>query len=269
MKSISLIFAVAAFFSLLGLELQAAENYSLWPRRPEALAQARSLLQSGSGGEAVLLMRPYVLDQGIAGREARQICAQVNTPRYLSRMHPGAQSYTVQKGDNFMRVVELTHCPVDVLMLYNGIVEPSALMVGQKLMHVPMDLRVEIHPDAREITVWDDQEIVADYTIERVEGGAQSRKPEWTTISSREGYLGGRPVSSRSFLFSSADRALKLANGLLLAGESIYAAGPVIRLRQRDVNELSLLLRAGNAVSIHRKGMPAPEKTEAEPLPQE
>ena len=154
-------------------------------------------------------------------------------------------------------------------MLYNGIVEASALKVGQKLMFVPMNLRVEIHPDAREITVWDGQELVADYTVERVEGGAQSLEPMWTTLSVREGYLEGRPVSSRSFLFSSADRVLKLSNGLLLGGESHYATGPMLRLKQKDINELSLLLRVGNEVSIHRKGMPAPEKAKEEPLPQE
>ena len=89
MKLISLIIVVAGLFSQ-SLPLLAADNYSLWPRRPDELEQARQLMSEQKGGEAVLLLQPYVADEGIAGREARQICGRVNVPRYLSRMHPGA-----------------------------------------------------------------------------------------------------------------------------------------------------------------------------------
>ena len=89
MRLIFSIFGVVAFCSLFG-QVSAADNFSLWPRRPDELEQARRLMQEQKGGEAVLLLQPFVSDDGIAGREARQICGRVNVPRYLSRLHPGA-----------------------------------------------------------------------------------------------------------------------------------------------------------------------------------
>ena len=154
MRLIYLIFAAGVFCSLIPTAYS-AENYSLWPRRPEELEQARRLMQEQKGGEAALLLRPFLADSGIAGREARQICGRVNVPRYLSRMHPGARVYTVRKGDNLARIAATQKCPQDLIMLLNGIVEPSALRVGQKLVVVPMRLRVEIHPVQRELSVWD------------------------------------------------------------------------------------------------------------------
>ena len=59
------------------VQVEAADNFSLWPRRPDELEQARRLMQEQKGGEAVLLLQPFVTDDGIAGREARQICGRV------------------------------------------------------------------------------------------------------------------------------------------------------------------------------------------------
>ena len=113
MKSIYSIFAVVACCSF-SAQVGAADNFSLWPRRPDELEQARRLMQEQKRGEAVLLLQPFVADEGIAGREARQICGRVNVPRYLSRMHPGARVYTVRSGDNMARIANL----IDGLFLW-------------------------------------------------------------------------------------------------------------------------------------------------------
>lgn len=245
MKSTFSIFAAAVLSSLC---VQAADNYSLWPRRPAELEQARRLIAEKKGGEAVHLIQPYLQENGIAGREARQIAAAVNVPRYLSRLHPAAQVYTVKGGDTLTRISAAQKCPSDLLMLLNGIVTPGNLKVGQKLVVIPMELRMEIRPQQREVCVWHGDKLVADYNIISADGVKAAAYGE-TEITERAGYISGAKLPARSFQFPSADRVLVLANGVSLAGEQ-GGSGAVVRLKQSDVNELALLMNVGNQVTV-------------------
>ena len=250
MKSTYSILSVAALFSLV-ISSMAADNFSLWPRRPEELEQARQLMAAQKGGEAVLLLQPFVTDEGIAGREARQICGRVNVPRYLSRMHPGAVVYTVRKGDNIAKISAQQKCPQDVLMLLNGIVEPSALQVGQKLVVIPMRLRMEIRPLQREISVWDGQQLVADYPISAMDEVPKARqKTEKVKVAAREGYLDGLAVLPRSPQYPASERVLVLSNGMLISSGQNGHGGVKLRMDQKDLNELALMLDCGNEVHI-------------------
>lgn len=245
-----LIFIVAGFFSAL-VPAYAEDNFSLWPRRPEELEQARRLMQEQKGGEAVLLLQPYVTDEGISGREARQICGRVNVPRYLSRMHPGAVVYTVRRGDNMARIAATQKCPQDIIMLLNGIVEPSSLKVGQKLVIVPMRLRMEIRPLQREVSVWDGQQLVADYPISSMDEIPPARqKSETVEVKAREGYLDGLAVPVRSPKYPSSERVLLLSNGMMLtSGQNGHGAFKM-HMEQKDLNELAMMLDCGNEVKI-------------------
>ncbi len=247
MKSTSLIFAAAAFCSLLPT-LQAEENYSLWPRRPAELEQARNLVREQKYEEAVTLLRPFVGDAGIAGREARQIVASVNVRRYLSRAHPRARVVVVERGQTLAHIVSATGCPRDLIMLLNGIVEPSALKAGQRLVVVKMDLRMEIHPGQRELSVWDGDELVAVYEILSMNAISGKENAE-TTLTAREGLLMGGAVSRRSADFPSSDRLLRLGNGWVLASEHPEEAA-ALRLHRKDLNELGLLMHEGGRVSL-------------------
>lgn len=250
MKLTFSIFAVVGLFSLI-LPLPAADNYSLWPRRPDELEQARRLMQEQKGGEAVLLLQPFVTDEGVAGREARQICGRVNVPRYLSRMHPGATVYTVKRGDNIARIAVTQKCPQDMIMLLNGIVQPSALKIGQKLIVVPMRLRMEIRPLQREISVWDESQLVAAYPIlsqDDIPGDKQ--KTATVKVAAREGYLNEHAVPARSSQFPASERLLVLSNGMCIIGGNNSRAGVQLRMEQKDLNELAMMLAVGNEVKI-------------------
>ncbi|MBO5683518.1 MAG: LysM peptidoglycan-binding domain-containing protein [Akkermansia sp.] len=250
MKLIYLIFGGAVLYSLLQ-PVHSADNFSLWPRRPDELEQARQLMREQKGGEAVLLLQPYVADEGIAGREARQICGRVNVPRYLSRMHPGAVVYTVRKGDNMARIAATQRCPQDVIMMLNGIVQPSALQVGQKLVVIPMRLRMEIRPLQREVSVWDGEQLVADYPILGMDDiPVDKRKTAQLKVAAREGYLNGVAVPLRSPQFAASERALVLSNGMCLVGGGNGHAGTLLRMEQKDLNELVMMLDCGNDVRV-------------------
>lgn len=251
MKSIYSIFVAGVFYSLLAPFAAAADNFSLWPRRPEELEQARRLMQEQKGGEAVLLLQPFLTDTGIAGREARQICGRVNVPRYLSRMHPGARVYTVRKGDNMARISMSQHCPQDIIMLLNGIVEPSALRVGQKLVVIPMRLRVEIHPLQRELSVWDGDQLVADYPLVSADEIPRARQvSQVTKVAAREGVLDGHAVLPKSPQYPASDRLIVLENGMVITGGQGGRGQVQLRMEQKDLNELAMMLDCGNEVKV-------------------
>lgn len=247
MKLTSLILSAAAFCSML-CGVFAAENYSLWPRRPAELEQARHLVREQKVMEAVALLEPYVTEQGIAGREARQIMGAVNVRRYLSRRHPQAKVYKVQRGDTIERIASSHNCPTDVLMLLNGLVEPSMVKRGQRLVVVPMNLRIEVHPAQREISVWDGARLVADYDIVDMKGLTSQTNQE-TRVVAREGYVHGAVIPRRSLMYAASDRVLRLEGDVCIAGAQ-RVPGSVVKMQPKDVNELALLVGVGARVSI-------------------
>lgn len=247
MKSIFSILSVAVCFNGLAAAAFAAENYSLWPRRPAELEQARRLVREQKGAEAVHLLQPYIRDNGIAGREARQITGSVNVQRYLSRRHPDARVYTVKPGDNVFKISAAEKCPFELIMLLNGIVEPAGLRVGQKLVLVPMNCRVEILPAQREMCVWDGENLVANYNVVPADDAEKYRGE--TRVAACEGYSEGARLPRRSAQIASSDRVLLLANGISISGGQNSSA-QAWHMAQRDLNELSLLITADSPVMI-------------------
>lgn len=247
MKSIFSILSAAVCFNLAVTAADAAENYSLWPRRPAELEQARRLVREQKGAEAVHLLQPFINDNGISGREARQITGSVNVQRYLSRRHPDARVYTVKSGDNVFKIAASEKCPFELIMLLNGIVEPSGLRVGQKLVLVPMNCRMEIRLSQREVCVWDGETLVADYNI--TEQHMEGKKNGETSLAARESLIEGARLPSRSLQTAAGDRTLSLQNGVSLEGTRKGA--DCVVLDSKDLNELALLLAPGCPVAIY------------------
>ena len=206
------------------------------------------MVRSKDFDKAVEILRPFVAQQGVVGREARKITAAIQVPVYLSRKNPYAAIYTVRAGDTLNRIVNTTHCPVEVIMLLNGITDPSALKAGQKLVVTKMDLRVEVYPKMRELCVWDGEELVASYDIVTLTMPPSSQNTK-TKVESRDGILEGDTLARRSTQYLSSQRLLKLADGNSI-GVANNNPPPNIVLNSADVNELTLLLSVGAEVLL-------------------
>ena len=206
------------------------------------------MVRSKDFDKAVEILRPFVAQQGVVGREARKITAAIQVPVYLSRKNPYAAIYTVRAGDTLNRIVNTTLCPVEVIMLLNGITDPSALKAGQKLVVTKMDLRVEVYPKMRELCVWDGEELVASYDIVTLTMPPSSQNTK-TKVESRDGILEGDTLARRSTQYLSSQRLLKLAdvNSIGVANNN---PPPNIVLNSADVNELTLLLSVGAEVLL-------------------
>ena len=248
MKLIFLILSVAAFFNVGIVSIAQAQGYSLWPKRPPEIEQARSFVRAGKGEEAVAVLHPFVTQSGVVGREARKITAAVQVPIYLSRRNPHATIYVVKSGDTLGRISSATNCPSELILLLNGIVNPSALRAGQKLVVFQMNLRAEVNLHTNEVTVWDDATLVACYDIE--EHSIPSAKENVAvSVEAREGILDGSSLAKNSTEFLASQRVLKLSDGISILSAPKAQASSVC-LSAQDVNELALLLSIGSRVDI-------------------
>ena len=249
MKSTSLILSAAVCFSAAA---QAQENYSLWPRRPAELEQAQRLIREHNYDEALSLLAPFVHKGGLAGHESRQLAGAIRVRRYLSSANPKAITHTVKRGENVERIAVAYKSSADLIVLINSMMEPSNLKVGQKLRVIPQDLRAELHIASHELSVWDGRTLVVAYDVNPsqdllpTEGAAN----EETLVKEREGEVNGARVPRSSSLFISCNRTLKLANGTVLVGEGSKTKAKAIRMKQKELNELSLLLGSAARVSI-------------------
>ena len=249
MKSTSLILSVAAFFSA---HVAAQENYSLWPRRPAELEQAQRLIRKQEYNEALKLLAPFVHKSGLAGHESRHLMGAIRVRHYLSPKHPKIRTHTVRRGENIERIATINKCPRDLIILINGLMDPSSLRVGQKLLVATMDLRAELRIAAREITVWDGANLVAAYDVIPSQDLLTGSNAE-TQLKDREGEINGGRIPKSSALFSSCNRSLKLADGTTISGAGGAATkAKTVQMKQKDLNELSLLLCIGGRISIVR-----------------
>ena len=64
------------------------ENYSLWPRRPAALEEARRLMDRGSLAQALELLQPLVNQGGVVGREAKDLIGALRIRQVLDPNGP-------------------------------------------------------------------------------------------------------------------------------------------------------------------------------------
>ena len=136
-------------------------------------------------------------------------------------------------------------------MLLNGIVEPSNIRIGQKLVVVPMRLRLVVNPLQREVSVWDGEQLVADYPLLSMDDIPRSKqKTEKTSVVAREGYLNGVVVLPRSAQYPASERVLVLGNGMALVSGQNTRATVQLCMEQKDLNELAMMLDCGNEVQI-------------------
>ena len=248
MKSMFLTLSAAVCFNLLLADVVVADNYSLWPKRPPEIEQARRMVRAAEYDRAVEILKPFVSLEGVVGREARKISSGIQVPKYLSRRNPTATIYTVRAGDTLHRIVNTTQCPAEMIMLLNGISDPSALKAGQRIVVTKMSLRVEIYPAMREICVWDEDDFVASYDIESL-NLPEITENQKTIVEARDGMLDGDALAKRSAQFLSSERVISLSGGIKICGTQ-GAANHCVCLKNADVNELALLAFVGAEVII-------------------
>lgn len=253
MKLTSSILSVTACCSVIWVA-HAQENYSLWPRRPVELEQARRLYVHGKDdAQALTLLGPFINKRGLAGREARRLVGLIRIRQYLSTSNPHMLSHIVKRGENLERIATTYNSTAELLALINLMTNPSDLKAGQRVNVAPADLRLELHVGGRELTLWDGRTLVAAYDVQP-SVDLKGEENEETKLSDRDGEINGAHVPRASALFASSDRMLTFANGLVLINDTRRAPKKAyVQMQRKDLNELSLLVRGGARLSVVRK----------------
>lgn len=253
MRSISLTSSARAFFSLLAAAFCAqgvladGENYSLWPRRPEALAEARRLMDRGSLPQALELLQPLAEQGGVVGREAKDLIGSLRIRQLLDPNGPDVKKYTVRRGDSWILMVRRLGCSQAMVMHLNGLMDIPVLHVGDVFRYRPLDFHVVVNVPEKEVSLYDGTNFVKGYPILAMKDGG--RKNVETSVKDEQA-----SVSIYSRQFPSADKTLVLAAGGYVIDISRGALrSPGFYLSRQDCNELAMLIRAGTKVTILRE----------------
>ena len=79
---------------------------------------------------------------------------------------------------------------------------------------------------------------------------AGQRKSVQTNISAREGHIDGMAVPMKSPRYPGSERALRFANGMMLSAGNNGHGSMQMKMEQKDLNELAMMLDCGNEVRI-------------------
>ncbi len=253
MRSTFLISSVKGFFSLIaavlwgGLVFADGENYSLWPQRPEALAEARRLIDAGNVQQALDLLQPLTKQGGVVEKEAKSLIGKLRIRQLLDPNAPDVKNYTVRKGDSWIRMVRKLNCTQALVVHLNGLMDVPSLHVGDVFKFRSLDFHVVVNVPEKEICLYDGTDFVKGYPILSIKDGG--KKNVETSVKDEQA-----SVSIYSRQFPSADKTLVLAAGgyvIDVANGSPRSSG--FYLSRQDCNELAMLLRPGTKVIILRE----------------
>ena len=136
------------------------ENYSLWPRRPAALEEARRLMDRGSLAQALELLQPLVNQGGVVGREAKDLIGALRIRQVLDPNGPDVKEYTVKRGDTWIRMVKKLGCSPAMLVHLNGLMDVPSLQPGDVFKYRPLNFHVVVNVPEKEVCLYDGENFV-------------------------------------------------------------------------------------------------------------
>lgn len=228
--------------------------------------KARELIAIGdlAGAREKLRTVVSVYPRSKAAPEARRIVGEMNLDDLLSasRME-GKTVHVVRSGESFLGIAAKHNTTLDCIMHLNGLLDLKGLHPGEELIVMPLELRVQIDPSRKVLSLWDGGRFVKEYPL-RAMDLAGLKGALRTKIASKSGLVGNRRVtpgmkdyrdSAKMFALEKSPLQIR---GLPPEEEAEDGAdlspGAGFHLAVEDIEELALLLRPGNEVEIRAPG---------------
>ena len=224
----------------------------------KAFQRAKELLAEESMEEAEEKMK-YIVSfypSAECATECRRILGEINLDRLLDPdWLDGKEVVTVRPGDTFSRIIAQNKTTMDSLVHLSKLKRSDhrSLHPGDKLMVMPMEMRVVIDLRLNTLTIWRGGEFVKEYPmleasyrgktaikrckISLIRGARQGK----LYLSHAEEYIG----SSKVIILS--DKSLAIRS---FSSDSDGEKSLGFMLSHADMEELPLLLRPGNDVEI-------------------
>jgi hypothetical protein len=229
--------------------------------------KARDMIAIGdlAGAREKLRTVVSVYPRSKSAPEARRIVGEMNLDDLLSasRME-GKAIHVVRSGESFLGIAAQHNTTLDCIMHLNGLLDLKGLHPGEELIVMPLELRVQIDPTRKVLSLWEaGGRFVKEYPL-RAMDLAGLKGALRTKIVSKSGLVGTRRVTpgmkeyrDSAKMFALEKSSLQI-RALKTAGEAEDGAdlspGAGFHLAVEDIEELALLLRPGNEVEIRAPG---------------
>ncbi len=221
----------------------------------KAFQKAHELIALGQLAEAreKLTAIVNVFPASTSAPVARRIVGDMNLDEVLSSAHmEGKELHVVRRGDSYLGIAARYKTTLDCIMHLNGMMELRNLQPGDELIVMPLEFRLLIEPRRNAVSLWDGGKFVREYPIAHL-GISGTLPNQRTTIDSKSALVGGRAVPPQSTAYRTAEKVIQIASPSfqIRAYDKDDDAPPRgIFLHPVDMEELSLLTRAGNEVEI-------------------
>ena len=224
----------------------------------KAFQRAKELLAEESLEQAEEKMK-YIVSfypSAESATECRRILGEINLDRLLDPDWLDAKEVvTVRPGDTFSRIIAQNKTTMDSLVHLSKLKRSDHLSLhpGDKLMVMPMEMRVVIDLRLNALTIWKGGEFVKEYPLLEASYKSQAAIKR-CEISLIQGARQGKLYLSHAEEYIGSSKVIILSDkSLAIRGFSSDSDGEKslgFMLSHADMEELPLLLRPGNDVEI-------------------
>jgi hypothetical protein len=222
-----------------------------------AFERAVELVATGQYEEAEEKLRFIVnFDPGSgAADEARRILGEMHLDRVLSTEDmEGKSIHTVVSGDSFLRIAKQHDTTLDCMMHLNGLHGLDRLHPGDELVVMPLNFDLKVDVTRKRLGLWNEGKIVKTYRIQDLRLPRGVKGVARTQVKNKLGFYQGRTCSTTHENYRASSKVLTLGvRGLQIRGVPAAdeeAPGNGFFVTEEDMEELVLLIRAGNDVEI-------------------
>lgn len=175
--------------------------------------------------------------------------------------HEGDEIYSIQKGDSMDRLRRRYKVSADLLMRVNGITNPQALSIGQRIKIPMLDLSIVVNKSDNTLTLTNHDKFfkkyrvrtgqleymtpVGDFTIQR-----KVIDPPWTDGKTGQRYAGGDPNNQLGCRWMELSGMIGIHEAIDPSTVGQYSSNGCVGLVKDDVIELYDLVAVGTPVKI-------------------
>ncbi len=221
----------------------------------QSFQRAHELLALGQMPEAREKLKNVVevFPSSPSATSARHILGEMNLDEILSNSNlDGKLTHIVKRGNSFLGIAAEHKTTLDMIMHLNGMLELKGLQPGEEFIVMPLEFRVVIETQRKVISIWKAAQFVKEFPIQHY--GVTGKLPtSKTTISGKSADYAGKKVSPQAKEYRMADKIIQIAKPTLQIrsnSDSKDDSKAGIILSPQDMEEVSLLTRAGNEVEI-------------------
>lgn len=222
----------------------------------KAFEKARQLLNEKKWVEAKAKLNDIIhrYEDTPSALAAYRVLGEMKLDEVLSiRPGDGKVKYTVKSGDSYIRIASEHKTNLDLLMLLNGLTRLDKLLPKDELILMPLDFKLRIVPAANQLFLVRGDEIIQYYKPVKPMAIPKREGVVIAYVKSVEAKSNGVRVNPTRGGFRDADKKIILDNPqieLRADGDSVPDDFRGILLSEKDIEELSLLLRRTNEVEI-------------------